>query len=72
MNKAISKDAEATIQLREEFPVKIGYEFAEGDDSTYSHRASSRTEASRGGFCLFLLVSRIVLPMLTFMTRAFL
>ena len=31
MNKAISKDVEATIRLGEEFPVKIGYELAEGD-----------------------------------------
>ncbi|MCL9815944.1 DNA polymerase sliding clamp [Natronocalculus amylovorans] len=30
MNKAIPKDAEVTIDLGEEFPVKLHYEFAEG------------------------------------------
>ena len=30
MNKAIPKDAEVTMELGEEFPVKLHYEFAEG------------------------------------------
>ncbi len=31
MNKAMPKDAEVTLELGEEFPVKLHYEFAEGD-----------------------------------------
>ncbi|MES3518179.1 MAG: DNA polymerase sliding clamp [Natronomonas sp.] len=31
MNKAIPKDAEVTMELGEEFPVKMHFEFAEGD-----------------------------------------
>lgn len=31
MNKAIPKDAEVTTELGEEFPVKMHFEFAEGD-----------------------------------------
>jgi proliferating cell nuclear antigen len=31
MNKAIPKDAEVTMELGEEFPVKMHFDFAEGD-----------------------------------------
>jgi len=48
MNKAISKDAEVTMRLGEEFPVKMHFDFAEGDGNV-TYMLAPRIQSDGGG-----------------------